>query len=68
MNATIQDYHQRCVRNGKYFVARKLLGFLRNSKITLGLGDIDFEVELILNACGYNTYSVDKWGVATYRK
>ena len=60
--------HKECVARGDFYVARRVLMFMINSKLTLGLGDIDWTVESVLNACGYQPSSVSNRGVATYRK
>lgn len=46
------EVHQNLVREGKLFMARKLLHFLQNGSIVLGLSDDDYEVERILEKVG----------------
>ncbi len=48
----LMDTHRELVRQGKLLEARLLLKFLRNGKITLGLGDVDWAVEKLCEDIG----------------
>lgn len=46
------EVHQSLVKEGNLFAARKLLHFLKDGNIVLGLSDDDYEVESILEKAG----------------
>ena len=46
------DEHLNAVRRGEYELARFLLLLLRKSRLSVGLGDISFQIETIAEKCG----------------
>lgn len=64
---SLVQIHRNCVSSGRYDVARKLLRFLNESVIRLGLSDTDWEVEEILDSCNYR-HTVNHRGIITYYK
>ncbi|WP_315069328.1 hypothetical protein [uncultured Clostridium sp.] len=46
------EIHQKLVKEGNLFVARKLLHFLKDKNCILGLGDNDYELETIFEKVG----------------
>ena len=52
IKAIIMDAHRNAIRCGKFNVAWLILNFLKNKKTSLGLGDVAFEVEQILEHAG----------------
>lgn len=48
----LMDTHRVLVRQGKLLEAREVLRLLRKGYITLGLGDVDWEVERLCEELG----------------
>ena len=52
LKVKVMNTHRELIRNGDFDTAGGILKFLRNGKITLGLGDVGMKVEKILDALG----------------
>lgn len=48
----VMEFHRELVRNGQYIAARQVLKLLRDGRVALGLGDIDFYLEIKLEKLG----------------
>lgn len=48
----VMEFHRELVRSGQYIAARKVLSFLRDGRIALGLGDVDWYLETSLEKLG----------------
>lgn len=48
----IMEFHRELVRGGQYMAARQVLRLLYRGKITLGLGDVDYFLEIQLEKLG----------------
>jgi len=60
--------HIDLVRKGKYEVARRLLHFIIDKRIKLGLGDVDYELEQVLRNIGINpTYTNFRSGTVEFK-
>lgn len=46
------EQHMNLVRSGRYAVASRLLYLIRKRRMLAGLGNVDFEVEMIAEECG----------------
>lgn len=46
------DEHQNAVQRGEYELARMLPRLLRNCRVSVGLGDVSFQLETIAEKCG----------------
>ena len=53
----IMEAHARYIRRGQYHEARRILHMLINGKITLGLSDIDWSTQCILEPLGCYIYT-----------
>lgn len=52
----IIEKHMELTKSGKYLEAKNLLRLLRNGRVNLGLGDVDFETECFLESIGCPVY------------
>lgn len=67
--AELYKVHINLVRNGEYEKAKKILKFLIDKRIVLGIGNIDYEVSLILEYLGfYSTISNRTYNQTFYLK
>jgi len=48
----VMEYHRELVRGGQYIAAKKVLVLLKDGRISLGLGDVDFSLEIQLEKLG----------------
>lgn len=48
----VMEFHKELVRKGQYIAARQVLKLLRTGKVALGLGDVDFSLEIQLEKLG----------------
>lgn len=48
----VMEYHRELVRGGQYIAARRVLVLLKDGRISLGLGDVDFSLEIQLEKLG----------------
>ena len=48
----VMEYHKELVKKGQYIAARRVLRLLRDGRVALGLGDIDFSLEIQLEKIG----------------
>lgn len=58
--------HMELVKNGKYYVAYKLLRLMQDRQVLLGLGDDDWEASMILDKLGFRGYISSKGNWARY--
>lgn len=48
----VMEFHKELVKGGQYIAARKVLRFLSEGQMCLGLGDVDFYLETRMEKLG----------------
>ena len=66
IKAIIMDAYRDAIRCGNFDVAWLILNFLQHKKISLGLGDAAFEVELILERAGCKPHYSRNYNIVSF--
>ena len=52
LKCRVMEFHRELVRKGQYIAARQVMKLLRDGRVALGLGDVDFSLEIQLEKLG----------------
>lgn len=61
----LMEVHRSCVRSGRFLVAKRILYFLRTGYTRLAFDDVSWELEQILEGCGFHISVNPRSGMAS---